>query len=259
MARFSLWKLLAFYLFLASLLLGLVTSLNGRRLLVLFLLNVLPVIAFAIYWQGGDPERYLPLYPLLFIALAWVLDTNEVRSLFKYPLVLFVLAMVATNGFMMSKPRLNRQQQLAASRINELSATVKPNSWIFTANWQDDLVNFSRSFPLNPLNRNPNFRIGAWVSPGEPEVPRWREDFSKRVQSVWSNGGDVWISRRLLADRPRSEWNWVEGDDKRISWTDMHDYASHLSLGQTAGGDDGFVLLVDNAQNREMLSGGNAK
>ena len=252
--RLSLWKLLAFYLFLSFILLSLVTSTNGRRLLVLFLINVLPVIAFAIYWQGGDPERYLPLYPLLFIAVGWALDSEQVRRLFKYPLVLFVLAMMVANGIMMTRVRLNRQQESSAARISELSGMLKPNSWIFTANWQDDLVNFNRSFPLNPVNRNSNLRIGALISPGEPEVARWQQEFSERAQMIWGNGGDVWISRRLLSEKPRPEWNWVEGDDRRVSWSDLYRYASRLEVGQSVGGDDGFVLLAPSEQNRQRLS-----
>jgi hypothetical protein len=254
LVRLSLWKLVAFYIFVAALLVSLLTSMNGRRMFVLFLLNVLPVIAFAIYWQGGDPERYLPLYPLLFIALAWVLGSSEVKTLFKYPLVLFVIAMLATNGLVMSKRKLNQQQQTAAGRISELSGMLKPNSWVFTANWQDDLINFNRSFPLNPVNRNSNLRIGALISPGEPEVAHWQQDFAVRTRSVWMNGGDVWISRRLFSERPRPEWNWVEGDDTRVSWTDLYRYASRFELGPTAGGDDGFVMIVNGEQNRKILS-----
>lgn len=249
----SLWKLLAFYLFLSFVLLSLITSTNGRRLLVLLMINVLPVIAFAVYWQGGDPERYLPLYPLLFIAVAWALDSDQVKRLFKIPLVLFVLAMIVTNGVMLARVRLNRQQQAAAGRISELSGMLKPHSWVFAANWQDDLVNFNRSFPLNPVNRNNNLIIGALISPGEPEVARWQQEFSTRAESIWANGGDVWISRRLLSERPRPEWNWVEGDDPRISWTDLYRYASRLELGQSVGGDDGFVLLAPSEQNRKVM------
>lgn len=255
LVRFSLWKLLAFYVFVAALLLSLLTSTNGRRMLLLFMLNVLPVIAFAIYWQGGDPERYLPLYPMFFIGLGWVLDSGETRRLFKYPLVLFVIAMLATNGFMLAKRRLNAQQEVSAARIRELSGILKPNSWVFTANWQDDLVNFNRSFPLNPVNRSSNLRIGAFISPGEPEVARWRQDFSTRAQSIWANGGEVWISRRLFVERPRPEWNWVEGDDTRVSWPDLYRYASRLELGQSVGGDDGFVLVVDGERNRKVFEG----
>lgn len=254
--RMSLWKLLAFYLFIAFLLLSLLTSINGRRMLVLFIVNVLPVIAFAVYWQGGDPERYLPLYPLLFIALMWSLDSEEVRGLFKLPLVLFIIAMLAVNCVMLARVRLQREQGLVAVRINELEGKLKPNSWIYTANWQDDLVNFNRSFPLNPANRNRNFTIGALISPGEAEVAHWQQVFSTRAQTVWANGGDIWISRRLLSERPRSEWNWVEGDDRRVSWSDMYRFASRLELGESVGGDDGFVLVPPSDQNKRVMSEG---
>jgi hypothetical protein len=251
--RLSLWKLTAFYLFLFFLLLSLITATNGRRVLGLLIVNGLPVLAFAVYWQGGDPERYLPLYPLMFISLAWSLDGAGVRRIFKYPLVLFVAAMVITNVAMVSRFRLNRQQETAAARINQLVGTLKPGSWIFTANWQDDLVNFNRSFPLNPVNRNSNLHIGALISPGEPEVARWAQEFSGRAQSIWSNGGDVWISRRLLSERPRSEWNWVEGDDIRVSWSDLYRYASRLEVGRSVGGDDGFVLLTPSEHNLRVM------
>jgi len=253
LVRFSLWKLVAFYVFVGFIFLSLITSNNGRRLLVLFLLNVLPVIAFAIYWQGGDPERYLPLYPLLFIALAWAIDSQEVKRLFKIPLVLFVIAMVAVNGLMMSRVKINQQQQAIAGRIADLSTSLKPNSWVYTANWQDDLINFNRSFPLNPINRNSNLRLGAFISPGEAEVAHWRQDVATRIESAWQNGGDVWISRRLLSERPRPEWNWVEGDDPRVSWTDLNRFTSKLELGPTVGGDDGFALLINGPQNQAAL------
>jgi hypothetical protein len=254
LVRLSLWKLVAFYVFVAALLLSLVTSMYGRRMLVLFLLSAVPVLAFAVYWQGGDPERYLPLYPMFFIALGWVLDSDEVKRLCKYPLVLFVLAMLVTNGVMMSRRKLSQQQTVSSARISELTGLLKPNSWVFTANWQDDLINFHRSFPLNPVNRNENLRIGALISPGEPEVAHWQQDFASRAHTAWSNGGDIWISRRLFSERPRPGWNWVEGDDTRVSWTDLYRYASGLELGQTVGGDDGFVMVENSERNRKILS-----
>jgi hypothetical protein len=251
--RLSLWKLLAFYLFLLFLFLSLITSSSGRRVFALMLLSWVPVLAFAVYWQGGDPERYLPLYPLFFIALCWALHTAP-KKLFKYPLLLFVLLMLLTNGFTLAKARLQRQQQANVDRISPLVPLLKPGSKVFVANWQDDLVNFNRSFPLNPINRSGDVRVAALITPGEDSVAHWPQDFWSNAQAIWNAGGDVWISKRLLAARPQPGWNWVEGDDRRVSWTDLHNYAAGLELGQSIGGDDGFALLLPTDQNKRYLS-----
>ncbi len=253
LVRLSLWKLLTFYLFLFVILLSLVSSPAGRRVLALSIVNGLPVIAFAIYWQGGDPERYLPLYPLFFIAIAWSLDNERVKRFFKYLLIAFIMVMLITNTVAMARPRLDQKQETSAARIRPLVPLLKPNSWIFTANWHDDLVNFSRSFPFNPINQNRDIRVGALITPTEPEVAHWQQDFSERAQSIWEKGGEVWISKRLLSPRPRADWNWVEGDDPRVSWNDLYRYSSQLELGKAAGGDDGFVLLLPSERNRSYM------
>ena len=90
--------------------------------------------------------------------------------------------------------------------------------------------------------------------PGEPEVDHWQQALDSQVESIWARGGDVWLSRRLLSPRPRSDWNWVEGDDPRVSWNDLYRYASKLELGPSVGGDDGFVLLLPTEQNRRYMS-----
>ena len=58
------------------------------------------------------------------------------------------------------------------------------------------------------------------VLPGQEENAHWREHFGRRIVAVWDKGGDVWIAKRLLAETPRPEWTWVEGDDKYLSWRD---------------------------------------
>lgn len=68
--RFSLWKLALFYAALAALVVQLARSPMGRRALALLAVCGAPVLGFAVFWQGGDIERYLPLYPMLFLALA---------------------------------------------------------------------------------------------------------------------------------------------------------------------------------------------
>ena len=67
--RLSIWKLVLFYMFLGSILLNLLRSGEGRRVLVLLALNAALVVGLAVFWQGGDVERYLALYPILFLEI----------------------------------------------------------------------------------------------------------------------------------------------------------------------------------------------
>lgn len=252
--RLSIWKLFAFYVFLASILINLLLSKQGKKMLALFLLNAVPVVAFAIYWQGGDPERYLPLYPLMFVALGFSLERHSgTRPLFRYFVFCFVLIAAATNIFSLTTLVLDRQQESAAVRVRSLVPLLKPHSAVFTANWQDDLVNFNRSFPFNPINQQPNLLITAVITPGDADITRWREVFAERALSVWKQGGDVWLSNRSRSQRPKSDWNWVEGDDKRVSWTDIYRFFAELEVGQSVGGEDGFMLLLPSPENKQLL------
>ena len=252
--KLSIWKLLAFYLFILFILLNLLTSAIGRRVIVLLALAALPVIAFAVRWQGGDPERYLPLYPFLIVSLALSLESVRARAIPKYAVLLFLGAAVITNITATATPSLDKQHEVSATRIRVLLPLLGEESRVVTANWQDDLINFNRSFPLDPINRNNNLHLVSVITPGEAQTVRWREDFSLGAQSTWGKGGDIWLSKRLFASRPLSDWNWVEGDDPRVSWTDLHEFFSRLEVGQSVGGDDGFVLILPSSHNKEILA-----
>jgi hypothetical protein len=102
--RLSLWKLLLFYLFLLSLLLSLMATSRGKSFLILFLINAVPVLAFAAYWQGGDMERYLALYPMIFIALAYCLNQKSSGAWLRPLVLLFLLVMAATSVAVMANP-----------------------------------------------------------------------------------------------------------------------------------------------------------
>jgi hypothetical protein len=251
--RLSLWKLALFYLCLASVFIGLLSSAAGRRILVLLILNAAPVILFAISFDGGAIERYLPLYPALFLSLNICLCGDRSWRAAKYVAVAFVGALFVTNLAAMAKPVQDRRQQAAADRISEVVLRFRPNSRILTVSWQDDLINFSRSYPFHPLNRAGNLRIGALVTPGTTLTTDWRQGLATQVEETWSRGGDVWVSRRALSPQPLSEWNWAEGDEKRVSWRDFQKFFSQLELGETAGGDDGFVLIPPTEKNRDVF------
>ena len=64
----------------------------------------------------------------------------------------------------------------------------------------------------------------------------------------------MWLPMRFLRAQPMPEWNWVEGDDKRVSWTDLPTFFSQFETGAAVGGEDGFLLLLDSPKDREILS-----
>jgi hypothetical protein len=251
--RLSLWKLVLFYLLLLALCIALIRSSAGRRILGLLIINSVPVILFAISFDGGAIERYLPLYPAMFLALALCLCSERSWMFAKYVVLAFVAAVIVTNAVAMAKPVLNRRQELTASRINDVLQRWKPESRLITVTWQDELVNFSRSFPFHPLNQAGNLRIGALVTPGTTLAADWRKGFASQTLETWNRDGDMWVSRRVLSPRPRPEWNWAEGDEKRVSWPDFHSFFSQMELGESVGGDDGFILVPLSPKNRQFL------
>jgi hypothetical protein len=252
--RLSLWKLGLFYLVMAAVCVSLLRSAMGRRVLVFLALGAIPILLFAIKFDGGAIERYFPLYPAVFFALALSLCCPKPLPGLKYLVIVFAAAVILANASAMAKPVQDREQEASANRIEALLPILKPHSRIMTVNWQDDLINFGRSFPLHPINRAGELQIGALVTPGTTYAPRWREDFATNALKAWREGGDVWVSRRALSPRPRPEWNWTEGDVENVSWRDFSPFFAQLELGESVGGDDGFVKVLPTPKNQEFLS-----
>jgi hypothetical protein len=70
---------------------------------------------------------------------------------------------------------------------------------------------------------------------------------------TWAAGGEVWVSDRLVAARPKAEWNWVEYDDRRVRWADLPAFFTRFERNSHSGGTDGFFRLADTPRNREDL------
>jgi hypothetical protein len=253
LVRLSLLKVVLFYLFLASAMINLLFSVRGRRMLGLLMLNAIPVIGFAISFDGGAVERYLPVFPAMFLALS--VCVCEARSLgfAKYVAYAFMAVVVLTDTPALAKPVLDRRQEATAERISEVVQRLKPASRIIAVTWQDEVVNFSRSYPFHALNRGGGLSIGALVTPGTTLAAEWREGFAAGALATWARGGEVWVSKRVLSPRPRPEWNWAEGDVKAVSWPDFRAFFSQLEVGESAGGVDGFVLIPSTTRNQQYL------
>jgi hypothetical protein len=250
--RLSLWKLALCYLFLAAIVVNLSRAAFGRRLVILLLVSGLPVLGFALAWQGTVMERYLPWFPFLFPALAYSLSNRRAFRFAKALTLAFMLAMVLANFASMQKGVLAGREEAAAVRVRELQPLVKPQGIVFVG--KDELENFVRDFPFNPVNHHNDLRVYSFLPLGMPQLTAWREDVSRRTFKAWREGGDVFVSRRMFAERPRPEWEWVEGADPRVRWAEVYEFFSQLETARALGGEDGFVLLPRTPKNEQFLN-----
>lgn len=250
--RLSLWKLALFYLFLAAVFVNLWRSGFGRRLLCWLALSGIPVLGFALAWQGTVMERYLPWFPFLFPALAFSLADRRAFRYGKALILIFVAAMILTNFAAMRRGVLERRETAVTLRVRELQPLVKPQGVVLVG--KDELENFVINFPFNPVNHHNALRVHSFLPLGMPQLTRWREDVARRALAAWAAGGDVFVSRRVFAERPRAEWDWVEGADPRVSWAQVYEFFAQLETGQAVGGEDGFVLLPPTPKNEQFLS-----
>jgi len=250
--RLSLWKLAVFYVTLLTILVHLKRS-GKTNALAIATISAAPVLVFALFWFGGDIERYLPLYPAFFLAFGCAIEDAH-HAWIKALAIVLLLTMVVSNWLALSRHRLQQQQRVVEERVQPLLALLKPSSRVVEVDIHDDLVNFSRSFPRNPINRNSQFHGYPLLNPGTPQVRHWRENFADIVQKTWEAHGDVWISQRVLATAPRANWDWIEKADPNLTWNIVHDFFSPFDFGTASGGSDGFLLLLPTDKNRAIVT-----
>jgi hypothetical protein len=251
--RLGLWKLAMCYLLVASAVINLLRSVKGKRTLVLLALAAVPVIGFAVFFDGAAVERYLPLYPLLFLSLAVSFTAPRSLASLKLTSVAFMIVMAVTSVAAMSRPALASREQAIGDRVAGLVSLLKPASCLATITQQDELTNFHRAALFNPINLELDLNVYSVVELGSEYETRWREMFASKALETWGLGGDVWVSKRLFTARPRVEWAWVEAENARVSWKDLQDFFAGIETGQEVGGADGFLLLAPTSINREML------
>jgi hypothetical protein len=133
-----------------------------------------------------------------------------------------------------------------------LSGSLGYRDLVLVVNWQDEIVNFQRGQTWHPLNRDQRLRMYALITPGAVEVPVWKQDFARRTLETWSAGGDVWLTSRGLAEKPREQWRWFEGDDARIHWNDFAVFST-LAYDSIVAPDDGFRRIAKSVFNQARL------
>ena len=253
LGRASLLKLCLFYGLLIAVLKQLAHSAN-RRILWLCLAVATPVFAFALLWYGGAMERYLPLYPVFFLALGRSLTDDGAPGHLKWLATLFLLVSAFSNFGATSRVTLRKAQQPVEARMKDVLPMLNSGSRVVLLDIHDELEDLERTFPFHPIVRGRVVDTYPVLNIGTPKDFHWHQDLARVVLKTWSSDGDIWISKRVLELRPHRNWDWVEGADPHATWPMVRSFFPALDYGRSVGGDDGFRLLLPTEKNKALVS-----
>jgi hypothetical protein len=223
--------------------------------LAALLIAAAPVLFFIlVLFEPSGHERYFALFVVLFLALGSVVGSTvqRPRPLLQGVLVLFLVILMPSNAKSYIELRRSTTMDAALQRIQAVRRVMTPNSVLVLLSFRDGISQFLERFPFHPAVREA-LTVHDLIEPGTLRTLHWRMEFAQRSLGCWEHGGEVWISRRLFAQKPLPEWNWVEAHDRRVKWTDLPEFFGKFTTDQQVAGDDGFVHLAHSEANRQLL------
>jgi len=253
LGRVSLLKLFLFYILLIVVFKQLLHSAN-RTILWLCLVVAVPVFGFALFWYGGALERYLALYPALFLALGCALTSDRAPSYLKWLASVTLLVGAFSNFGATANFALKKEQHPVEERIKDVLPLLRSGSRVVLLDIHDELEEFDRNFPFHPIVRTHTLRTYPALNIGTPQDLHWNQDLARMVFNTWNSDGDIWISKRVLELRPHRDWEWVEGADPHATWPMVRSFFTEFDYGRSAGGKDGFLLLVPTERNKAIIN-----
>ncbi len=249
--RVSLAKVAIFYLAAAFLIRRLFVSVIGRRVFLIFVLALIPNLLLAIAFESGSMERYLAIFPFLFLSAAVVMSEWQSGSFTSAGIALLICVVSIGNAVSLSTNSIESSLSQENTRVAALSQ-CKTSDVVFLLTAQDELFAV-RYRPFDTSTEKLPYLVT--VQPLGGDIAAWPSKFAMRALETWRKGGNVWVTRRVLAKSPDPGWNWVEGDDSRISWMAVHTFFDQLDPGETLGGSDGIFKIVPSERNQQILSG----
>jgi hypothetical protein len=251
--RGGLYRLVVFYGAIAAIIILLVRTSRGRRALIEFALFAAPVLVMAVAWQGGDLERYLPLFPALFMLLAVALAAIPPAAQ-RVAAAGVVVALCVLNIPDFDRGKTTRVCAEVARRLAFVPAdTTHPPLVVTPLN--SDEVTQARGLcaSVAQLEDAKRLRVVGLITPHEKLARLWRTVFATDVTKAWSAGSRVWLSTRAYATRPASDWGWAEGDDPSVHWRDLSAFLGRLDRARSRGNGDEFVEILPTSANLRIL------
>lgn len=249
--RASAWKIALFYLAAGLTTVEVLRQARARGILFWGSAAVLPTLALAVLFEAGSVERYLALYPAVFVAFAWVVSERSTALVSRVLVAFFCAVLIVNNLWANSRPRVDAQRARSLARLETVLAGSKAGAdglTIYTINIRDDLATL---YDPNDRSLDSLPQLRPLIPTLAPQIAKWKGLFGENALAVWKRGGEVWVTKRALAERPRREWLWVEGDDWRVRWKDIGAVAAGFEADSDAGGADGFFRVANTPGNRE--------
>lgn len=227
---------------------------GGHRTIAFFFASLVPVVLFGIAWQGGDMERYLSTLPAIALLVARAIQASTAPRVLRLAVAMGVVAIAGINASTLFTPTIDRARNASFRRLDDMPDAVPDRDLFVVSHWQDPLMAAVRNDPFDTRVRA-GVTLYPLLTPGAAGVERWRDQLHSRVSEAWAKSAHVWVSRRLLAERPASDWGWNEGEDPRVSWRDLHGYFAGFTYDpDPAPAGKEFILLPATPANRALLT-----
>jgi hypothetical protein len=232
----------------------LVRSLAGRRTLLFLAISALPVLALAVLWQGGDLERYLALFPAIFLTVATALAMLPRRT-YAVSGAILVVGLFALNMPDYLRSRSDLTCARLARRLSAIPRDAGKKALVVTPLNSDELTQVRGLCPDVSLLEDANSpNVIGLVTPHESSAPSWRRVFAANVAKAWRAGARVWVSKRAFVAKPAAQWVWTEGDEPRVHWRDFPTFFRALQHSEPRGVDDEFVEIPPSPRNIAIVN-----
>ena len=251
-----LWKVILFYGMLFFMILTLWNR-RHRRMLFLLLVGTLPMLLFAVKFDGAANERYFPLLAFLIITFAYGIgiSTNKKLNLFRSICFGFIASVIIVDTTAMCIENLKNEESTAKEELAQIAPFLasKPQSIILTLTI-DKLVTLKYAPGSDSSKSIPPYRPVYLVELNTGRILTWKQALGDSIQYAWNNGGDVWLETHLLDSIPKEETGWVELQDPRVRWKDIREVIRAFNT-ETPIKNNGesFALLKKTSANSQVV------
>ncbi len=246
--------LVLFYVGILSLIWALARDKEARPVLFNLLAGSALCVFFSVLLSyPGQQERYMPFYVGLLPATAWVFRGWKAFPWRAIPFALLIVTVWITDFTSYASAAEPGAENAAVARLLALKPVFRPHSIVALVSGTDELYVFQGRFPFHPLSLMVMGKVYRVTEATSPDSPRWRQAFAQLAWQTWREDGDVWISRRLLAETPQPDWGWAEGDDPYLTWRDIPPFFRAFVFDSEVGGTDGFARIARIPGNQALL------